>query len=201
MAKRRTRVWKKKAKAAQLNNKLWAEGAREDLMRPHVEAYADALQRGWRVERNYLQKVCNEYHFCISWRLGDNEEPSLPLPTYNAFAPPVTETLTDEEKEAKQERIQSLNVVRDVTLVTCRAVSPPTNVANPSLAQVPGAFAAARIRQQDRPSRKSLRCSLGQTLGRDSSSQGSASLSAVHAGVVRRPYRAGGEGALGPGDS
>jgi hypothetical protein len=89
-------------------------------MRPHVEAYADALQRGWRAERDYLQKVCNEYHFCISGRLGDNEEPSLPLPVYDPFAPPVAETLSDEDKEAKQERIQSLNVVSDVTVVTYR---------------------------------------------------------------------------------
>jgi hypothetical protein len=113
--RRKTRVWKRKAKAERRSNKLWAEGAREDLMRPHIEAYADALQRGWRAERDYLQKVCNEFHARISWRLGDSEEPELPLPVYDPFAPPVAEDLSAEEKLARHTRIEELNVVRDVT--------------------------------------------------------------------------------------
>ncbi|KAJ7481675.1 hypothetical protein FB451DRAFT_1394307 [Mycena latifolia] len=106
---RQKREWKRKAKDARKNNKLWAEGAREGLMRPHIEAYADVLERGWRSERDYVLKVCNEYHGRISWRLQDHEEPELPLPKYDPLAPPVVEDLTDEEKKAKHDRINVLN--------------------------------------------------------------------------------------------
>ncbi|KAJ7831672.1 hypothetical protein B0H13DRAFT_1575001, partial [Mycena leptocephala] len=90
--------------------KLWADGAREQVMRPHIEAYADALQRGWRAERDYLQKVCNEFHCRISWRLADADEPELPLPAYDPFSPPAVEELTQEEKEARHARIEELNI-------------------------------------------------------------------------------------------
>jgi hypothetical protein len=150
--RRRTRVWKKKAKEERRNNKMWAEGAREDLMRPHVEAYADALQRGWRAERDYLQKVCNEFHGRISWRLQDHEEPDLPLPAYDPFAPPVAEELTDEEKNARHTRIQELNDVRDVTSCDISCLAHPLfllNVANSAVAQVQGARAAVWIHNED----------------------------------------------------
>jgi hypothetical protein len=93
---------------------MWAEGAREDLLHPHIEAYADTLERGWRSERDYLQKVCNEYHSRISWRLADHEEPDLPLPEYNPLDPPVVETLSDEERMARHARVGELNKVSDV---------------------------------------------------------------------------------------
>jgi hypothetical protein len=114
MAVKRTRVWKRKAKEARCNNKLWAEGACETLLKPHVEAYADAQARGWRFERDYLQTVCNEYHALISWRLKDHEEPELPLPAYDPLAPPATEELTDDEIKERNTRIEALNTVRDL---------------------------------------------------------------------------------------
>jgi hypothetical protein len=107
MASSRKRAWKRK------NKKLWAEGAREDLLKPHIEAYTDTLERGWRAERDYCQKVCNEYHARISWRLADEDEPELPLPDYDEFAPWATEELTEEEEIERQARIEALNVVRD----------------------------------------------------------------------------------------
>jgi hypothetical protein len=115
MGKRsRKRTWKRKSKELRKSNKMWAEGAREDLLRPHIEAYADALERGWRSERDYLQKVCNEFHSRISWRLADHEEPELPLPEYNPLAPPVAEMLSDEERTARHDRVEDLNKVRDL---------------------------------------------------------------------------------------
>jgi hypothetical protein len=106
---RKKRTWKRKSKELRKSNKMWAEGAREDLLRPHIEPYADALERGWRAERDYLQKVCNEYHARIFWRLADTDEPELPLPDYDPFAPPVVEALTDEERAARHDRIEELN--------------------------------------------------------------------------------------------
>ncbi|KAJ7602641.1 hypothetical protein DFH06DRAFT_1023575 [Mycena polygramma] len=88
---------------------MWADGARDGLLRPHIEPYADALERGWRAERDYLQNVCNEYHTCISWRLSDHEEPEVPLPIYDPLAPPTFEQLSDEEADAKHKRVNDLN--------------------------------------------------------------------------------------------
>lgn len=113
-SKHKKRAYKRKAKEERKNNKMWAEGAREDLMAPHVPAYADALARGWRAERDYLQKVCNEYHARISWRLKDSEEPELPLPPYNPLAPPEIETLSEEERAARHSRYSELEVVSNL---------------------------------------------------------------------------------------
>ncbi|KAJ7178663.1 hypothetical protein C8R43DRAFT_1118035 [Mycena crocata] len=110
MAKtRKRRIWKRKAKEDRRSNKLWAEGARESVLRPHIERYADALERGWTAERDYLQKVCNEYHVRISWRLADHEEPELPLPTYDPLARAVAEELTKEERVERHARWEVLN--------------------------------------------------------------------------------------------
>ncbi|KAJ6624296.1 hypothetical protein B0H10DRAFT_2212724 [Mycena sp. CBHHK59/15] len=89
--KKRNRTYKRTAKQDRRNLKLWAEGAREELLKPHIPAYTDALERGWRAERDYLLVVCQEYHAQIPWRLADHEEPEMPLPEYDPFAKPVVE--------------------------------------------------------------------------------------------------------------
>ncbi|KAJ7106114.1 hypothetical protein C8R43DRAFT_1140601 [Mycena crocata] len=81
---------------------MWAEGARETVLSPHIAAYTDALERGWRAERDYLLVVCNEFHAKINWRLEDYEEPELPLPEYDQFAIPVREELSDEDVTRKR---------------------------------------------------------------------------------------------------
>ncbi|KAJ7887724.1 hypothetical protein B0H13DRAFT_2342320 [Mycena leptocephala] len=78
---------KRVAKEEHRNLRLWAEGARESVLAPHIPAYTDTLDRNWRDERNYLQKVCNEFHAQFSWQLEDHEEPDLPLPEYDLRAP------------------------------------------------------------------------------------------------------------------
>ena len=93
---KRSRKWKRVAKKDRRNLKLWAEGARETILKPHIPAYTDALERGWRAERDYLREVCQEFHARISWRLADDEEPDLPLPAYDRFAIPVVEELSEE---------------------------------------------------------------------------------------------------------
>ncbi|KAJ7459121.1 hypothetical protein B0H11DRAFT_2242691 [Mycena galericulata] len=89
--------------------KIWAEGAREDLMRPYVAAYAEALGKGWRAKQDCLQMVYQEYHARISWRLQDHEEPELPLPEYNPDVAVFVEALSEEERAARKERIAELN--------------------------------------------------------------------------------------------
>ncbi|KAJ7731416.1 hypothetical protein B0H16DRAFT_1223290, partial [Mycena metata] len=57
------------------NLRLWAEGKREEVLTPHIEEYTDALERGWRDERDCLQKICNEFHAKFDWRLQYHKEP------------------------------------------------------------------------------------------------------------------------------
>ncbi|KAJ7473863.1 hypothetical protein B0H11DRAFT_2429784 [Mycena galericulata] len=101
---------KRVAKEDRKNLRLWAEGARESVLTPHIEPYADALERNWRSERDYLKKICNEFNARISWRLGDHEEPNLPLPEFKPQEILVEEELTEEEEKQKRAR---LVVLRD----------------------------------------------------------------------------------------
>ncbi|KAK7031320.1 hypothetical protein R3P38DRAFT_3187034 [Favolaschia claudopus] len=105
----RKRTWTRKEKKDRRNLKLWAEGARESILRPHLPAYTDALERGWRAERDYVREVCNEFHAKISWRLADDEEPDLPLPEYDPLVSAEPEELDDAETVAKRERIETMN--------------------------------------------------------------------------------------------
>ncbi|KAJ6523681.1 hypothetical protein DFH09DRAFT_1329919 [Mycena vulgaris] len=95
---------KRVAKENRQNLRLWAEGARETVLTAHIPAYTDALQLGWREERDKLQEICNEFHARISWRLADHEEPELPLPVFDAHAVLPAETLTEEEMKVKADR-------------------------------------------------------------------------------------------------
>jgi hypothetical protein len=105
------KVRKRVAKEERKNLQLWADGARESVLLPHIEPYTDALERCWRDERDYLQLVCNEFHARISWRLEDHEEPNLPLPEYDPKAPVVADSVDEEEMKLKRERITMLNAV------------------------------------------------------------------------------------------
>ncbi|KAJ7430883.1 hypothetical protein B0H11DRAFT_2262784 [Mycena galericulata] len=100
---------KKILKENRRNLRLWAEGARETVLIPHIEPYADALDRGWRAERDYLKRICNEFHACISWKLEDHEEPELPLPEFDPNEMLVEDEMDDEEETAQGERILKLN--------------------------------------------------------------------------------------------
>ncbi|KAH7905084.1 hypothetical protein BJ138DRAFT_1018193 [Hygrophoropsis aurantiaca] len=99
----------RKSKRDRKNQKLWAEGCRESILAPHIEPYGDALARGWAAERDYLGRVCNEYHALIPWRLEDDEEPDTLLPEYDPSSPPVSEGLTAEEEVEKSKRIKEKN--------------------------------------------------------------------------------------------
>jgi hypothetical protein len=109
--RKRKRTWKRIAKKDRQNLKMWADGARESILKPHIPGYTDALERGWRAERDYIQEVCNEFHARIPWHLTDKEEPELPLPDYDKFAVPQAEELDDDELQMKRLRIQTMNAV------------------------------------------------------------------------------------------
>lgn len=104
--------YKRIPKKDRRNQKLWAEGCRETILLPHVEKYADSIRFGWTAKRDYFNRICNEYHTLIPWRLPDDEEPDLPLPLYDINAPPVLEELTAEEQVARGNHIREKNKVR-----------------------------------------------------------------------------------------
>lgn len=111
---KKRKVRKRMAKESRKNLRLWAEGVRETILTPHIKSYSDALERGWRAEREALQAICNEFHVKLSWRLKDHEEPDLPLPEYDPLGlQPEDETLMEEEEVAKRTRIELLNAVSD----------------------------------------------------------------------------------------
>lgn len=105
------RTRKRMSKENRQNLRLWAEGLRETILTPHIEGYTDALDRSWRDEREYVQKVCNEFHSRVSWRLQDHEEPEEPLPDYDPSAVIDSEELDDEETQQKRNRVSLLNAV------------------------------------------------------------------------------------------
>ncbi|KAJ7800486.1 hypothetical protein B0H14DRAFT_3490662 [Mycena olivaceomarginata] len=83
--KERSRVPKEERK----NLRLWAEGAREEILTPHLDAYAAALNQGWQPERKYLKTpVLGEW------------DPSVILPQ---------ELLSEDDERRKRERIKLLN--------------------------------------------------------------------------------------------
>lgn len=109
-------------KSERASAKLWAEGAREDILAPHIEPYADALAQSCVAERSYLKRVQNEYHQRIGdWRLPDDEEPASPLPDYdpNLIAP--TEELSLEDSLLKSQLYSKKNkVTYPCNLSDCR---------------------------------------------------------------------------------
>ncbi|KAJ7725244.1 hypothetical protein DFH07DRAFT_783077 [Mycena maculata] len=74
------------------NLRLWAEGARKQILKPHLDKYMQEFAAGWVRERAYLQEVCNEFHSQVDWRLADHEEP-----------------LPDNEEVLKRARMKLLN--------------------------------------------------------------------------------------------
>ncbi|KAJ7792187.1 hypothetical protein B0H14DRAFT_2624173 [Mycena olivaceomarginata] len=104
--------WMCKAKELRRSNKMWAEGAHEDLLKKHIETYTDALEQGHCAEHDCWQKICTEYHTLISWRLADHEEPELPLPEYDPFTPPLVEDLMEEERVQRHAQREECHCIR-----------------------------------------------------------------------------------------
>ncbi|KAK7000237.1 hypothetical protein R3P38DRAFT_2432805, partial [Favolaschia claudopus] len=97
----------RKPKEDRKNLRLWAEGARETILAPHLDAYQIAIDQGRRQERKFLKKVCREFHARVNWRTKDHEEPVL-----NAWDDSTVveeELLSEEEEQARSTRVNELN--------------------------------------------------------------------------------------------
>jgi hypothetical protein len=119
---RRKRERARISKEARKNLRLWAEGEWESILKPHLEEYAQALDKGWHNECRYLKKVCNEFHARVDWRLADHEEPELK--DYDPKAVILPETLEDAEEVAKRQRIKQLNAVSHISHIVLHHASP-----------------------------------------------------------------------------
>ncbi|KAK6974864.1 hypothetical protein R3P38DRAFT_2419844, partial [Favolaschia claudopus] len=89
------------------NLRLWAEGARESILTPHLDAYQAALDQGRRQERKMLKKICREFHARVDWRTKDHEEPMLS--EWDPAAIATEEQLSEDDEAAKRARIEELN--------------------------------------------------------------------------------------------
>ncbi|KAK6993081.1 hypothetical protein R3P38DRAFT_3224091 [Favolaschia claudopus] len=107
MGKRKKPERRRKAKQDRQNLRLWAEGARESILSPHLDGYQKAMDRGWRAERKYWKKICREFHARVDWRTKDHEEPVLR--DIDSTQPAVEELLSDEEEAARSSRVNELN--------------------------------------------------------------------------------------------
>ncbi|KAK7020342.1 hypothetical protein R3P38DRAFT_2535224 [Favolaschia claudopus] len=101
--RQRARVPKENKK----NLKLWAEGVRESILRPHIDGYQKAMDKGWRHERKYWKKVCREFHARVNWRTQDHEEPVLQ--DWNENSTIQDEELSPEEEVQRSARVDVLN--------------------------------------------------------------------------------------------
>ncbi|KAK6969474.1 hypothetical protein R3P38DRAFT_2814299 [Favolaschia claudopus] len=106
----KTRVKRSRAKVAKENKKnlrLWAEGARELVLKPHIEGYQKAMDKGWRYERKYWKKVCREFHARIHWRTQDHEEPVVRVWDENQAI--EDEEVSPEDEVERSTRVDELN--------------------------------------------------------------------------------------------
>ncbi|KAJ7076265.1 hypothetical protein B0H15DRAFT_805711 [Mycena belliarum] len=94
-------------RANRKNLRLWAEGARETVLRPHFDAYVAALDKGRVEEHRFCKSVCREFHARIDWKTPDSEEPIVA--DWDPLAPTVNEVLPEDEEVRKRARIKELN--------------------------------------------------------------------------------------------
>ncbi|KAI5824956.1 hypothetical protein K523DRAFT_356394 [Schizophyllum commune Tattone D] len=99
-----------KPKEERRNRKNWAEGVREEFMKPYVPRYVDAVAKGgWPAGQAVIRELCAEYHAKIPWTLPYTKEPTTPLPEYDPMNPPVLEPLSDEEEAERSAILTELN--------------------------------------------------------------------------------------------
>lgn len=109
MGRRRKQKSKRVPKESRKSLKFWAEGARETILLPYIDEYSKALDDGWRSERKCLQRICNEFHARVDWKIQDHEEPTLA--DYDPKQMIIAEELPEEDEIRKRTRIDVLNAV------------------------------------------------------------------------------------------
>jgi hypothetical protein len=109
---KRKREQKRVPKENRKNLRLWAEGARESILIPHLDQYTAAMNQGWQPERKYLKKVCREFHVRVNWRTLDHEEPIVA--DWDPDAQLTQEDLPSDDQEKKHLRLRELDAVSHI---------------------------------------------------------------------------------------
>ncbi|KAJ7061576.1 hypothetical protein C8F01DRAFT_1252356 [Mycena amicta] len=86
------------------NARLWAEGLRETILKPYLDDYSAALDRGTAAERILLRRIIREFFGRIHWSTPDSEE--VVLRPWDPNGADVDETLSPVAQAAKAERIK-----------------------------------------------------------------------------------------------
>lgn len=96
------------------NQKLWADGLREDLLMTHFTDYCRARDSGSRRDcQLVMSKILHHYHAMIPWRLPDHEEPPRPLPQYDpSVVLPEEEDILEEDATRKALYMQAKEKAR-----------------------------------------------------------------------------------------
>ncbi|KAF7327198.1 hypothetical protein MKEN_00296900 [Mycena kentingensis (nom. inval.)] len=98
----------RKAKIDLQNKRLWAEGARQQILEKYIHDYAAALDRGTNDERLLLlRRILREYFGRVHWSTPDHVEPVLQAWDPEAAQP--LEDLTDTQKMLKDARVKELS--------------------------------------------------------------------------------------------
>ncbi|KAK7000640.1 hypothetical protein R3P38DRAFT_3218926 [Favolaschia claudopus] len=77
------------------------------ILKPHIDGYQAAMDKGWRYERKYWKKVCREFHARIDWRTQDHEEPVVR--EWDESNTIEEETLSPELEVQRATRVDGLN--------------------------------------------------------------------------------------------
>ncbi|KAJ7058425.1 hypothetical protein C8F01DRAFT_1303984 [Mycena amicta] len=94
-------------KSDRKNLRLWAEGARESILRPFLADYSAALDHGLVPERALLRNILRVYFGKVHWSTKDDEEPTLM--EWDPNASMTVENLSPELQSEKDRRIATLS--------------------------------------------------------------------------------------------
>ncbi|KAF7295611.1 hypothetical protein MIND_01101200 [Mycena indigotica] len=87
--------------------RLWATGAREEILSPFIPDYAAAVTRGRSAERKLLRRILVIFFSRVHWSLPDWEQPVLD-PNWSADSVIMPEQLTPEVQAFKDARLREL---------------------------------------------------------------------------------------------
>lgn len=110
--------YRKIPKAERKNNKGWAEGKREDLLRLMVPSFIQARKMGWQAEAQKLLEIQNCYHNHFPYPMQDTDEPVDMVFNMQQTMSTVPPSLSPEETQKRLAYVKDYNKVRGYELLS-----------------------------------------------------------------------------------